>query len=1595
MRANLKLPGEPGSIGKKKSKASGKSSTKLVGTKYTSLEMKEIKLLLGSKPSYPIYLDFSSSQFQLENNDFLLSCPNVIKEINLSNNSLTDCANAFEHLDKLKCLVIDNNALSDMQFKGLTSLLTLSLANNRLNYLNSMTDLQKVINLNLSGNKLTAGFDQLSKLKSLKVLDLGNNNIDFNISHFYNRILVCLKKLPKLAYLSFQGNPCEFNIPEFRLFVIYELPQITYLDWTPVTKEEKSRAAKLAAADTWKDKDLLDRDRSNRRQSVNSKGSAVLERTSSSRTGSAIHAKRSKAPEQEQEQEQEDKARLLEQLLFGLDGETDPLDATIPEGDDLNLSLDMKDDDGADPLDDILNYLSPRTAGDGSLIIEDGTQSVRSRMNTVLSDFELASSDASNSVSVPPPQEDAFYTLVDGVLDTGRQEKAEEATPQTPEGNSAANYLEILYDMINENAEEANKQEESPSKLAATPKQLPPRARPPSRFVDSTGGGTGSRRGSSMAGFDDDNLFELLDEIMQEKPADTTNALATAPIAPPKSDSDADLDELERTINALELTLDATGAREAELKQKQEEEEKRKQAAAEEAARKQQQEREDQRKKEQELAAAAAARKRAEEQRRLSVQQHQQRLSLQPQPQQQRGDGATSARSSIRGLEEVIHEEDLYKQLDQAVTSASGGSLFQPWIAHHYELSFGRKLGMGTFGNSFEGIVRERRVTIKRLNLQRFAQPFLDKLTEECAYLSTLRHPNVCDLIAVCVNEEICTVSEHVNGTNLYGALRQQASQVDLDWILKVARGIADGMAYLHEKNVLHLDLKSKNVMIDRSQNARINDFGLLCVKTEVNRTGFATPQYCAPELLAEEPVNGRADVYSFGLILWEMFTREDPFKGLATKQIREAVIANQRPALPLCPFVFTKLIQACWNEMPEKRPSFKVIVKILSQPKSELLKYDPPGVSPSPQPSTPAASPPVTATAAREPGVMHSSTPLHHQAQSSSRQTYASEVVGTIRLPPAGSNKADKLQIVLTRIEEMLRSPNMQARLKALRAICDFAKEEANCVAISDSPVMALLLQNSESTEEIVKEQSLRALGVLSESEQCAAKIGAEAIPVVVRQLSGHPQATNDAITLQALKALSKLAVPESNQSFVEGNGGIYILVQMLSRPNELIQMQAATALSGLVTSEANQIQFYKSNGIQPLLKLLNSPNPGIQLRVLATLASLTTNAKMEAIVCKVGVLDRFVHLLASKSPLLQKQAVQSVNQFAEKPQARRHMFRNGVMDALLRVFSQDTIDHELLYLTSKALANFMIDEQHCESLQAKGGMAPMLRALGTPFDNVREQVTKLVSHLLQNEANRQELVMKGGIPPLAEMLTAEGSNEAIQLHALNALLRIAQDKGQSLEVLGASSLIPALSDHFLENTNAPMDASSSSSDEIQRTAVKLMALLSTCAMNKERIALADAICHLVPLTESENEEIRKAALLALANISDNAQCREGITDEEGLYPLLKALSDSDAELQERAIWAISNFAGDSDTHKEIRQIGLRQIVELLSSSHAMCQSLALKAVILLVQKAVNSDNKEAIKQLGGIGKLQSLHNSPNRTVSVASRKAVELLSM
>jgi serine/threonine protein kinase len=154
--------------------------------------------------------------------------------------------------------------------------------------------------------------------------------------------------------------------------------------------------------------------------------------------------------------------------------------------------------------------------------------------------------------------------------------------------------------------------------------------------------------------------------------------------------------------------------------------------------------------------------------------------------------------------------------------------------------------------------------------------------------------------------------------------------------VKRVACGAARGMTYLHSGNppVLHRDLKSANLLLDDSYTTKVCDFGLSRLKAqERSMTGnCGTVQWMAPEVLANMSYNEKADVYSYGIICWELLTRECPYDGMSAIQCALAVLnRDKRPEIPKwCPPALHALIKACVKKEPTMRPTFAQIIQAL-----------------------------------------------------------------------------------------------------------------------------------------------------------------------------------------------------------------------------------------------------------------------------------------------------------------------------------------------------------------------------------------------------------------------------------------------------------------------------------------------------------------------------------------------------------------------------------------------------------------------------------------------------------------------------------------
>ncbi|KAH9795579.1 protein kinase domain-containing protein [Citrus sinensis] len=260
-----------------------------------------------------------------------------------------------------------------------------------------------------------------------------------------------------------------------------------------------------------------------------------------------------------------------------------------------------------------------------------------------------------------------------------------------------------------------------------------------------------------------------------------------------------------------------------------------------------------------------------------------------------------------------------------------------------------KELGSGTFGTVYHGKWRGTDVAIKRIKKSCFTgrSSEQERLTlefwREAEILSKLHHPNVVAFYGVVQDGPggtLATVTEFMVNGSLRHVLLSKERHLDRRKRLIIAMDAAFGMEYLHSKNIVHFDLKCDNLLVNLKDPIRpickVGDFGLSKIKRNTLVTGGVrgTLPWMAPELLngSSSKVSEKVDVFSFGIVLWEILTGEEPYANMHYGAIIGGIVNNTlRPPVPgYCDSEWRLLMEQCWAPDPVVRPSFTEIARRL-----------------------------------------------------------------------------------------------------------------------------------------------------------------------------------------------------------------------------------------------------------------------------------------------------------------------------------------------------------------------------------------------------------------------------------------------------------------------------------------------------------------------------------------------------------------------------------------------------------------------------------------------------------------------------------------
>ncbi|XP_041981347.1 mitogen-activated protein kinase kinase kinase isoform X2 [Aricia agestis] len=292
---------------------------------------------------------------------------------------------------------------------------------------------------------------------------------------------------------------------------------------------------------------------------------------------------------------------------------------------------------------------------------------------------------------------------------------------------------------------------------------------------------------------------------------------------------------------------------------------------------------------------------------------------------------------------------------DPLAVSSVIGDVDPPRVSFS-ELKLEEVIGVGGFGKVYRGYLNDEVVAVKaaRQDANEDIEIIKENVLQESKLFWMLQHENIVSLKGVCLEEpNLCLVMEYARGGPLNRVLsgRKIRPCILVDWAIQVARG----MAYLHVDapiSLIHRDLKSSNVLLSEAilpddtledKTLKITDFGLAREVYKTTRMSAAgTYAWMPPEVIKNSTFSHASDVWSYGVLLWELLTGETPYKGIDALAVAYGVAVNKLtlPIPSTCPESWRVLMEACWHSNPRERPLFpEILVQLERIRQSEFTR--------------------------------------------------------------------------------------------------------------------------------------------------------------------------------------------------------------------------------------------------------------------------------------------------------------------------------------------------------------------------------------------------------------------------------------------------------------------------------------------------------------------------------------------------------------------------------------------------------------------------------------------------------------------------------
>ena len=296
--------------------------------------------------------------------------------------------------------------------------------------------------------------------------------------------------------------------------------------------------------------------------------------------------------------------------------------------------------------------------------------------------------------------------------------------------------------------------------------------------------------------------------------------------------------------------------------------------------------------------------------------------------------------------------EILIKEMNKAGKSEFYSSLNNNslnFFINNDEIKKVKGISEGGMGKIILGEWQGKQVVLKTIKYdytQGMNTILLKKFINEINIIASLRHPNILLYMGTTIDEDIYyMITEYLPIGSLSDYLHKNKRKLTDKQKISIALQIAIAIQYIHSRKIFHCDLKSSNVLLDKNYKIKLSDFGLSFLMTEVQKELAGTYFWMAPEILNDQKYEISSDIYSYGMILWELLTEKNPYyydfpnQKIVNKKIMNEYLKkryeNNKEIVPIPEngnIVLRYITSKCLKYRPEDRLSLDVIIKYLSK---------------------------------------------------------------------------------------------------------------------------------------------------------------------------------------------------------------------------------------------------------------------------------------------------------------------------------------------------------------------------------------------------------------------------------------------------------------------------------------------------------------------------------------------------------------------------------------------------------------------------------------------------------------------------------------